>query len=162
MTKIDQALIREYKSSIQILSRVESPATLYREIRGFSGGFQSFYTVLFAKVCGVFDYIQTQVSGNQDKKRGFSRAQAGIRRHLEWASEDHWENARSHFTHVPWRLRAKRYVMCELKSIHFMLVNRPSSKLGVQFINVMMSSRIRKRFALCMVQSRLISDFIER
>ena len=49
--------------------------------------------------------------------------------------------------------------MCELKSFHFMLVNRPSSKLGVQFLNVMMScSRIRKRFASCMSQSRLISD----
>ena len=49
--------------------------------------------------------------------------------------------------------------MCELKSFHFMLVNRPSSKLGVQFVNVMMScSRIRKRFASCMPQSRLISD----
>ena len=49
--------------------------------------------------------------------------------------------------------------MCELKSFHFMLVNRPSSKLGVQFVNVMMScSRIRKRFASCMSQSRLISD----
>ena len=154
----EQAIIREYKSAIYIRRRVESPAPLYPGEHGaLTGDFSRFILFFSPRCVGVLTTFRRKYQGAGTKReplaglrRGFA-FDAILNRHAKITGRTH--------VHSQWRLSVKRYVMCELKSFHFMLVNRPSSKLGVQFVNVMMScSRIRKRFASCMSQSRLISD----